>query len=396
MVEGSVVMNFAPFYRDTWVEVNLDAIYNNIIRIKKLIPENVEFIAVIKGNAYGHGAIQVSKVALEAGATRLAVALLDEALLLRRAGIGVPILVMSPTRPEDVNIAAENEISLTIFQKEWVERAKKIWMSSVPLYFHLKFDSGMGRIGIRKKDELWEVLQSFKSAPYFKMEGVYMHFATADEFQTDYFYKQYYTFVEQLSWMKGFGVEPNFIHAANSAATLHFRGIALDAVRIGIAMYGLSPSVQMEPFLPVKLEPALSFHTKIAHVKLVEKGAAISYDITYRAPEVEWIATVPVGYADGWFRGMEGFTVLIEGIRVPIVGRITMDQLMIRLPYKMPIGTRVTFIGEQKDSCISASEVASHMNTIHYEVVAGIHFRVPRLYVRGEKVVEVENYMSEL
>lgn len=396
MDEGSVGMEIAPFYRDAWVEVDLDAIYNNIIRVKKLIPEDTEFIAVVKGNAYGHGVIQVSKVALEAGATRLAVAILDEALLLRRAGIKVPILVMSPTRPEDVNVAAENEISLTVFQKEWIERAKEVWKASVPLYFHLKCDSGMGRIGIRKKDELRGVLQSVKSAPYFKMEGVYTHFATADEFQTDYFYKQYYTFVQQLSWMKEFGVKPTFIHAANSAATLRFQGIALDAVRIGIAMYGLSPSVQMEPFLPVKLEPALSFHAKIAHVKLVEKGAGISYGITYRAPETEWIATVPVGYAYGWFRGMQGFQVLAEGIRVPIVGRITMEQFMIRLPYEMPIGTRVTLIGGQKNSYISASEVATYVNTIHYEVLTAMRFHVPRIYVRNGKVVEVVSALSKL
>ncbi|PEZ05947.1 alanine racemase [Bacillus sp. AFS018417] len=387
-------MEKSPFYRDTWVEVNLDAIYDNLTRIKSIIPKNVEIFAVVKANAYGHGSVQVANTALAAGATRLAVAFLDEALVLRRAGITVPILVLGSSRPEDVNVAAENEITLTVFQKEWIEKAEKVWDSSRSLHFHLKFDSGMGRIGIHRKDELKRFLKSLQNAPFLKLEGVYTHFATADEVETAYFDKQYNMFLEQLSWLKEFGLTPKFIHTANSVATLRFQSVTFNAVRIGIAMYGLLSSMQIHPFLPIKLDPALSWHTTVTHIKQVTKDAGISYNVTYRAKTEGWIATLPVGYADGWLRRLQGFKVLVNDIRVPIVGRVTMDMMMIHVPYEVPLGTKVTLIGRQNDRYISANEVAEYSETINYEIIATISFRVPRVYVKNGKVVEVVNYLN--
>lgn len=389
-------MEKSPFYRDTWVEINLDAIYDNLTRIKSIIPKNVEIFAVVKANAYGHGSVQIANTALAAGAIRLAVAFLDEALVLRRAGITAPILVLGASRPEDINVAAENEITLTVFQKEWIEKAEKVWASSRSFHFHLKFDSGMGRIGIRRKDELKKFLKSLQNAPFFKLEGVYTHFATADEVETAYFDKQYNMFLEQLGWLKEFGVSPKFIHTANSAATLRFPSTTFNAVRIGISMYGLTPSMQIQPFLPIKLDPALSWHTTVAHIKQVTKGDGISYSVTYRTKTEEWIATLPVGYADGWLRRLQGFKVLVNGIRVPIVGRITMDMLMVRVPYEVPLGTKVTLIGRQNDQYISATEVADYSGTINYEVIATINFRIPRVYVKNGKVVEVVNYLNDI
>ncbi|MEN1938309.1 alanine racemase [Paenibacillus sp. 102] len=389
-------MEESSFYRDTWVEVNLDAIYNNVTHIKEIIPESVEVFAVVKGNAYGHDYVPVAKTALEAGATRLAVAFLDEALVLRRAGITAPILVLGPSSPRVVNVAAENNVALTVFQKEWVKEAVEIWDSSVPLRFHINFDSGMGRIGIRERKELKGFLHSLEDAPFFELEGVYTHFSTADEVETSYFDKQYNTFLEQLSWLEEFGVDPEFIHAANSAATMRFHGITFNAVRLGIVMYGLTPSVEIRPFLPIKLEPALSLHTTVAHIKKVIKGDGISYSVTYRTKTEEWIATVPIGYADGWLRRLQGFKVLVNGKRVPIVGRITMDQFMIHLPCKVPLGTKVTLIGRQDDQYISATEVAEYSGTINYEIITTISFRVPRIFIRGGKVVEVINYLNDI
>ncbi|MDM5153062.1 alanine racemase [Bacillus sp. DX1.1] len=389
-------MEESPFYRDTWVEVDLDAIYNNVTHIKEIIPEDVEIFAVVKANAYGHDYVPVARTALEAGATRLAVAFLDEALVLRRAGITAPILVIGPSPPRDVNVAAENDVALTVFQKGWIEEAIEIWESSVPLRFHINFDSGMGRIGIRKREELKGFLRSLEDAPFFELEGVYTHFSTADEVETSYFDKQYNTFLEQLSWLKEFGVDPEFIHTANSAATMRFHGITFNAVRLGIAMYGLTPSVEIRPFLPIKLEPALSFHTTVAHIKEVIKGDGISYNVTYRTRTEEWIATVPVGYADGWLRRLQGFKVLVNGKRVPIVGRITMDQFMLHLPCEVPLGTKVTLIGKQGDEYISATEVAEYSGTINYEIIATISFRVPRVFIRDGKVVEVINYLNDI
>ncbi|MBJ8028826.1 alanine racemase [Bacillus cereus group sp. N21] len=389
-------MEKSSFYRDTWVEVNLDAIYNNVTHIKEIIPESVEIFAVVKANAYGHDYVLVARTALEAGATRLAVAFLDEALVLRRAGITAPILVIGPSPPRDVNVAAENDVALTVFQKEWVEEAVEIWDSPFPMRFHINFDSGMGRIGIRERKELKEFLRSLEDAPFLELEGIYTHFATADEVETSYFDKQYNTFLEQLSWLKAFGVNPTFIHTANSAATMRFDGITFNAVRIGIAMYGLSPSVEIRPYLPIKLEPALSLHTTVAHIKRVIKGDRISYNVTYRTKTEEWIATVPIGYADGWLRRLQGFEVLVQGKRVPIVGRITMDQCMLHLPCEVPLGTKVTLIGQQGDEYISATEVAEYSNTINYEIIATISFRVPRVFIRHGEVVKVINYLNDI
>ncbi|HHK5548424.1 MULTISPECIES: alanine racemase [Bacillus] len=389
-------MEEAPFYRDTWVEVDLDAIYNNVTHIKEFIPSDVEIFAVVKANAYGHDYVPVAKTALEAGATRLAVAFLDEALVLRRAGITVPILVLGPSPPRDVNVAAENDVALTVFQKEWVDEAIKLWDGSSVMKFHINFDSGMGRIGIRERKELKAFLKSLEGATFLELEGVYTHFATADEVETSYFDKQYNTFLEQLSWLKEFGVDPKFVHTANSAATLRFQGITFNAVRIGIAMYGLSPSVEIRPFLPFELEPALSLHTKVAHIKQVIKGDGISYNVTYRTKTEEWIATVAIGYADGWLRRLQGFEVLINGKRVPIVGRVTMDQFMIHLPCEVPLGTKVTLIGRQGDEYISATEVAEYSGTINYEIIATISFRVPRIFIRNGKVVEIINYLNNI
>ncbi|MFD0769477.1 alanine racemase [Bacillus sp. CGMCC 1.60114] len=389
-------MEKSPFYRDTWVEVNLDAIYDNLTRIKSIIPKNVEVFAVVKANAYGHGSVQVANTALAAGATRLAVALLDEALVLRRAGIKSPILVLGPSRPEDVNVAAENDVTLTVFQKEWIEIAKKSWNSSCLFHFHLNFDSGMGRIGIREKGELKEFLKSLQDTPFFNLEGVYTHFSTADEVEKAYFDKQYNMFLEQLSWLKEFGLTPKFIHTANSAATLRFQSVIFNAVRIGIAMYGLIPSIQMLPSLSIELTPALSWHTTVMHMKQVTKGTGISYNATYRTKTEEWIATLPVGYADGWLRRLQDFEVLVNGIRAPIVGRVTMDMLMIRVPYEVPLGTKVTLIGRQDDKYISATEIAEYSETINYEVIATISLRVPRVYVKNGKVVEIVNYLNKI
>jgi alanine racemase len=387
-------MNESSFYRDTWVEVDLDCIYNNVSNMKQHLPKEVEMIAVVKANGYGHGAVNVAETAIEAGATRLAVAFLDEGLSLREAGITVPILVLGASRPEDVNIAAEHDIALTVFQSQWLEQAETVLRTSGPLQIHLKFDSGMGRIGIRTKQELEDVVRMLQKTEKFHIEGAYTHFATADELQVEYFEKQYARFTQQLSWLKEFGMYPALIHCANSAASLRFTDKVFNAIRIGIAMYGLTPSVEINHLLPYTLQEAFSLHSKIVHVKKIQKGESISYGATYTAEKEEWIATVPIGYADGWIRKLQGFHVLADGIKVPIVGRICMDQLMIRLPYHMPIGTKVTLIGSQKDAFVSVDDVAQYLGTINYEIPCLINFRVPRVFRKDGNIAEIENLLA--
>ncbi len=376
------------YYRDTWAEINLDHISYNMKEMKRHIGENVKVFAVVKANGYGHGDEEVAREALNAGASYLAVAFLDEAVALRKKGITSPILVLGMCRPEDVRIASEYQISLTVFQKQWLREAKAVLPSGARLTIHVKLDTGMGRLGVRDKDELKELESLIKDNPGFYLEGVYTHFATADELDFTYFEQQMKRFQEMISC---FEARPEFIHTSNSAAALIHPETHHNAVRMGISMYGLTPSLEIEPVLPFRLKPAFSLHTKLVHVKKINKGERLSYGATYEAAEDEWIGTLPIGYADGWIRKLQGQEVLVEGSRVPIVGRICMDQCMVKLPGELPIGTVVTLIGKQGDEYISVNEVAAKLQTINYEITCMVAGRIPRVYKKNGKVKRVIN-----
>ncbi|MGN7428497.1 alanine racemase [Cytobacillus praedii] len=385
---GKLVDSQLAYYRDTWAEINLDHISYNIEEMKRHIGEGVKVFAVVKANAYGHGDEEVAKEALNSGASYLAVAFLDEALALRKKGIEAPILVLGICRPEDVRIAAENRISLTVFQQKWLSEAKEILPSNARLDIHVKLDTGMGRLGVRSKDELNGLEAIIKGDSRFYLEGVYTHYATADELDFTYFERQMERFQEMISW---FEARPEFIHTGNSAAALIHPETHHNAVRMGISMYGLTPSPEIEPDLPFRLKPAFSLHTKLVHVKKIRKGERVSYGATYEAAEDEWIGTLPIGYADGWIRKLQGQEVLVEGRRVPIVGRICMDQCMVRLPAELPIGTVVTLIGTQGDEYISVNEVAEKLHTINYEITCMVAGRIPRVYKKNGRVKRIIN-----
>ncbi|HHY74991.1 MAG TPA: alanine racemase [Bacillus bacterium] len=370
------------FYRDTWVEVDLNCIYENVQNTKKHLPDGVDIIAVVKANGYGHGALEVARTALKAGASYLAVALLDEALELRRQGIEAPILILGWIRPEDVLLAAQYNITLTVFQLEWLERAVKFLQKGDTVQFHLKVDTGMGRIGVREKREADEIINFISEHPQFKMTGVFTHFATADELDVTYFQMQYSRFLKSLDWLKERKVQVNTIHCANSATGLRFPEKVFNAVRLGISMYGLSPSTAIKKELPFPLKEAFSLRSKLVHVKELSPGERVSYGGTYEIIENEWIGTVPIGYADGWIRKLKSAFVLVNGERCPIIGRICMDQLMISLPDKVPVGTEVTLIGKQQNEVISIDEIAELVDTINYEIPCIISSRVPRTYIK--------------
>lgn len=378
------------FYRDTWAEVDLDCITENVASVKKLLPENVDIIAVVKANAYGHGDVQVAESALQAGATYLAVAFMDEAIALRNKGIKAPILVLGATRPEDVELAVKLDITITVFQLEWVKAAQSYLPSDKVLSVHLKLDTGMGRIGIRTKEELSAVVQLITNDERINIEGIFTHFATADEVDLTYFEQQLKLFHDLLSVLKE---RPKYVHCSNSAAALRFSKANFNAVRLGIAMYGLTPSPEIEHELPLALYEAFSLRSRLVHVKKLDKGEKISYGATYETEGEEWIGTIPIGYADGWIRRLQGQEVLVEGKRVPIVGRICMDQCMVKLPHAVPVGTTVTLIGKQEDEFISVNEIARKLETINYEVPCIISTRVPRLYKQGGEIVVLKNYL---
>lgn len=376
------------FYRDTWAEVNLDAITDNVQQMKSRLPVETQLMAVIKANAYGHGDLQVARTALDAGANYLAVAFLDEAIALRQKGIEAPILVLGLIRPIDINIAARHHITITVFQEEWLEEASFCLEQDLTITIHLKLDTGMGRIGIRDTSTLQRIEGMIREDERFKLEGVFTHFATADSLDESYFNQQLETFQHMLKFLT---IKPMLIHASNSAAALKSSSATFNAVRYGISMYGLSPSQEMKDILPFALKPAFSLRSRIVHIKKVTAGDKISYGTNYEAKEEEWIGTLPIGYADGWIRKLQGGEVLINGMRVPIVGKICMDQCMIKLPQHFPIGTVVTLIGKDEEESIAMEEVAARLETINYEIPCLISSRVPRVFFRAGKEFEVDN-----
>src|SRR5690606_32543393 len=262
---------------------------------------------------------------------------------------------------------------------------------SKPVAIHIKVDTGMGRIGVQTEEELFELLTELNLSDSFIFEGIFTHFAKADSKDTEYYQTQLERFLRTLEVVKE---KPRWIHASNSAASLLHETGQFNLARIGIAMYGLTPSPEIADILPVKLQGALSLHSTLIHVKKVPKGANISYGCTYEAEEEEWIGTIPIGYADGWIRALQGQEVLVNGLRAPIVGRICMDQCMVKLPGKMPIGTKVTLIGKSGHEEITVDEIAKKLGTINYEVACMISSRIPRIYKRGEQIVKIKNPLS--
>ena len=381
-------MELQSFYRDTWAEVNLDNIFENVQSLLNILPDDVKVFAVVKANAYGHGDIQVARTALRAGANFLAVATFDEGISLREKGIHAPILVLGATRPEDAELAEDLDLTLTIFQLDWLKKANEFLDEGKRLRVHLKIDTGMGRIGVKSAEEIKEIEEYISEHSAFHLEGTFTHFAQADSLDKTYYDQQLATFVDLLN---SFNQRPEIVHTSNSAASLRYPEGYFNAVRFGISMYGLTPSLEIEPELPYPLKEALSLKTKITYVKKIQEGEKVGYGSTYEASGEEWIGTLPIGYADGWIRKLQGQEVLVEGQRVPIVGRICMDQTTIKLPTSLPVGTEVTLIGSQGSEFISVNEIAKKLETINYEVTCMVSNRIPRVYIQGGKVVEVFN-----
>lgn len=376
------------FYRDTWIEINLDDIYDNVQSMRKYLRDDVKLGAVVKANGYGHGAVEIAETALQAGADFLVVAILDEAIQLRRNGFNSPILVLGAVRATDAAIAARNNISVTVFQHEWLESAINCIPDGLKLSVHIKCDTGMGRLGFRSGEQVKKAEEIISSSGSLFLEGIFTHFATADELDNTLFQKQYAKFQDMI---KVLSERPSLVHSGNSAASLRFEDTWFNAIRLGISMYGLSPSMEIKGSLPFSLKEALSLRTKIVHVKQIEENETVSYGATYKSRGEEWIATLPIGYADGWLRKLQGQEVLIDGTRMPIVGRVCMDQCMVKLPSHYPVGTEVTLIGADGGELISVDEIAARLETINYEVICMLGQRIPRKYMKDGQVCSIRN-----
>lgn len=364
------------FYRPTFAAIDLNAIKMNILNLKLHLKSNVDVIAVVKANAYGHGDLEVAQTAVEAGASMLAVATPDEAIRLREKGIESPLLVLGASPPSFADVAARQNICLTIFNQDWLD---KVHVLPKSLCVHIKVDTGMGRLGVQTEEELSSFLQSINSRQDIHIDGVFTHFSTADEEDDTYFQQQVTKFERFLTLFKD---KPRLVHAANSAASLVHKESIFDAVRFGISLYGLAPSPHVKNISPFELEPALTLHTELVQVKRMKESSAISYGATYRTQQEEWIGTLPIGYADGMLRGLSGQEVLIRGKRFPIIGRICMDQCMVRLDEEMSIGEKVVLLGRQGYETIHIDEWAQKLLTINYEIPCLLSGRIPRVYNR--------------
>jgi alanine racemase len=373
-------------YRQTWAEVDLGAIRWNVSRFRQWIPQEKQLMAVVKADGYGHGAVPVARAAEQAGATWLAVALLEEALELRAAGITLPILVFGHIPGAFFPLAQEQQISVSINHfEDWANALQHVDPSLPPLRFHLKLDTGMSRLGLLGIEELERFISAYRQTahPQLIWEGLYTHFATADEEDETYLQKQWQQFQRALDLLRSSRLTVPFAHAENSAGIVRLHHhLNTNLVRLGISMYGLYPSQTIERRSPFPLKQAFSLHSRLSMVKRMREGVGVSYGATYRTREEEWVGTIPIGYADGWRRALSNQAeVLISGRRQPLIGRICMDQCLVRLEGEESVGEKVTLIGRQAGEEISIDELAATLETINYEIPCMITARVPRLYL---------------
>lgn len=362
-------------HRPTIAHINLAAIKHNIQAELRRTKPGTEMFAVIKANGYGHGLVEMARTTLAAGATGLCVAILDEALALREAGITAPILVLGITPVSWAQLACKQDIALTVGDQQWLTDAAP--MLNGQLRVHLALDTGMGRIGFQKPTELADgltVLTQYSNK--FNFEGVFTHFATADEADHRYFDHQVQRWQAMMAVLPQ---RPRYVHVSNTATSLWHEACNGNMIRFGVGIYGLNPSGGSLTS-PYPLEPALRLTTRLAFVKRLAAGDSVSYGATYTAKQDEWIGTLPIGYADGYPRRMQGFYVLVDGQRCEIVGRVCMDQLMVRLPHEYPVETLVTLIGQDGAETITMQDIASYAGTIHYEIATNLNMRIQRVY----------------
>ena len=382
--------------RPTWLEIDLSVLSSNVRELRRRIGPRRLLYAVVKANAYGHGADLIAASAMRAGADRLAVAAVNEAVALRRAGLDAPILVLGYTPPELAETLLEYALTATVYEaRTALAFAEAAARQGQPLPVHLKVDTGMHRLGVDHADAL-ELCARLNRDDHLRLEGIYTHFSTADEVDQRYSREQLRRFCVLLDRLVSAGCRPPIAHAANSAATLALPQAHLDAVRCGILLYGLSPSADLPA--PPELRPVLSWKARIAQVRRLNAGEPVSYGNTWRAPDTRIVAVVPVGYADGFPRSPQNWQrVLIGGREASIVGRVCMDQTVVDVTEIVASGVsveqhdEVVLIGSQQGANLSAEMVAARLGTINYEVTSCLMARLPRIAKAEGRLLPLES-----
>ena len=378
-------------YQRLIAQIDLDAIENNVKQIKKQLDKGTKMLAVVKADAYGHGAVEVSKICLFNGADQLGIATCEEGCALREANIPVPILILGYTVESRLETVIENDLTQAVFS---VEMAQKLSQTAVRMgktaKAHIKIDTGMGRIGFLPCEESLDVIDGIFKLPNLEITGIFTHFSTADEKDKTFTKTQFERFLYMTRGLEERGHTGLIRHCANSGAIIDMPELQLDMVRAGIILYGMLPSTEVGTQLD--LIPAMSLKTHISYVKQVEADTPIGYGRTYYTDKPSKIATVPIGYADGYSRAFSNKArVIVNGEYANVVGNVCMDQIMLDVTHikDIKMGDEVTVMGCCGDKCVSAEELADIASTINYEIVCNVGKRVPRVYLRGKKVIKV-------
>lgn len=386
-------------YERVYAEIDLDAIKENIMAMRNHISKDTKILAVIKTDGYGHGAIPIAKeLETEDCVYGYAVATAEEALDLRKNEIEKPILILGYTFPGKYEELIKNHISMAVFREDSLrEIAQVAEQIGQKAFVHIKVDTGMGRIGVMPDETGLSFAGAILKNEFLYLEGVFTHFAKADETNKDFTHKQmekYHWFVKEVERRYGYLVPIK--HMSNSAGIIDIKEANMDLVRAGIILYGLWPSdeVVKENIL---LKPALSLYSTIVYIKEVAAGTTVSYGGTFVADKNMKIATIPVGYGDGYPRSLSGKGyVLINGQKAPILGRVCMDQFMVDVTHieHVKMGDKVTLIGYDGEEAISVDELGELANKFNYEFVCGLSKRIPRIFVKDKKVIGTENYFE--
>lgn len=374
--------------RWSWVEVDLSAIRHNVGEYRRRLGAGTRLMAVVKANAYGHGAVQVAKTALHSGAEYLGVATVNEAIELREALVNAPILILSEPPLTAIPLLLAYKVMPSVYTPEFaIAYGEAADAFGVRAPYHLAINTGMNRIGVRH-DRVLEFMAQVSFHRALELAGVFTHFATADEKETLDFQIQAKRFIEAISALRAAGINPGIVHAANTAAGIRFPDVRFDMARLGISLYGLHASDETRGF--VDLRPAMSVHARITDVRSVPLGEGVSYGMNYRSPGSVKICTLPIGYADGLRHGLSGRTdVILNGRRCRQVGQICMDMCMfevdmrsygVRQKLDPQIGDEVLLVGRQGDAVVTLDEMAETLDTINYEVACGFDMRLPKVY----------------
>ncbi len=374
--------------RPTWIEVDRGVLSNNVRKVRRRLAPGTRLMAVVKANAYGHGAVETTRALLHAGADACATASLSEALELRTGGIDAPILVLGYTPPHLAAAAAQNAVTLTLYDGDTaLAYAEAAGGGDLPrLKVHVKINTGMNRLGVQPADAL-ALLEALRDIPALDVEGIFTHFATSDEFDRSHAQRQFDLFREVLAVLEAQKLRPAIAHAANSAAILTMPDTHLDMARAGIALYGLDPDPEQCP-LPDGFRPALMWKALVGQVRWLGPGDAVSYGREFIADRPIPVAVLPVGYADGFpRRPLTWEYVLVGGQPAPILGRVCMDQVVVDVTAAflmnggVRMGDEAVLIGRQSDRRITAEDAAARVGTNNYDIVSRILARVPRIHV---------------